>query len=220
LLLRCHWPQPEVRGSDIVEVWKDKLVPFASLKTDSFGREYFYDCDSERANLRLPQFKQQVRAYCVAHDDLPSDVRETRWFKLVSFAESIGFDLTAKGIEVRFRKLMSALCSLEEGKPVGFGFRVLINIAHHLYDKHGPLLFYFMHAENAFGRRDELRHAGRPGVWEQRREDAKAKMGLKGEYKPDKTHDRIVRAFFPQVGAEIDRSKQNRLRDAAQPNAQ
>jgi hypothetical protein len=43
---------------------------------------------------------------------------------------------------------MSALFSLEEGKPVGFGFLALVSVAHHIYDKHKPLLYYFLYAEN------------------------------------------------------------------------
>src|SRR6185503_9546772 len=48
MMMLCHWPQPEVRGAEIAEVWMEQLVPFSDLRADSAGREWFYDCDNER----------------------------------------------------------------------------------------------------------------------------------------------------------------------------
>jgi len=207
MMFECHWPQPELRGDEVVEFWKHQLIAFSDVKTDSGGREWFCDCDTERRRLRLCQFKCLIRDYCTNHDALSFEVRDAHWDKLALAATALKFEVGHANGAQRFRKLMSALFSLEEGKPVGFGFPALISVGHHIFDKHKPLMFYFLHAENAYGRREQFLGAGKPGVWSHRRDEARAQMKRGEACEPDKTHDALVRALFPEVAAEIERAK-------------
>lgn len=207
MMMFCHWPQPESRETEIVEVWKEQLVAFSDLKVDGLGREWFYNCDEERRALRLRLLKQRVRDYCTEYDAFELEERDARWNELVSHAAERDYHLGDKQKETRFRKLMSALFSLEEGRPVGFGFPALVSVGHHIYDKHKPLLYYFLYAENAYGRREALLKAGKPGVWEKRRTEAKGLMRKGGLCEPDKTHDKLVRSLFPMVAEVIEKTR-------------
>lgn len=207
MMMFCHWPQPELRGEEIAEVWKEQLVAFSDVKADAVGREWFFDCNRERRTLHLKVLKQRVRAYCTGYEAFELEERDARWEDLVRHAGTLKFPLGDRHAETRFRKLMSALLSLEEGKPVGFGFSALVSVAHHIYDKHKPLLYYFLYAENAYARREQLLKAGKPGVWEKRRTDARKEMKPGGLCEPDKTHDELVQLLFPDVGALIEKRR-------------
>jgi hypothetical protein len=207
MMLLCHWPQPGLNGEQIEEVWKEQLVGFSDVKPDTTGREWFYDCDKERRTLHAKLLKQRIRSYCTGYEALEWEERDARWDDLVRHAATMNFSLGDRLAETRFRKLMSALLSLEEGKPVGFGFSALVSVAHHIYDKHKPLLYYFLYAENAYARREQLLKAGKPGVWEKRRTEAKMEMKKGGQCEPDKAHDDLIRLLFPEVGALIEKRR-------------
>lgn len=208
MLMQCYWPQPELSANQIVENWNEQLVPFTDIQTDKTGREWFYDCDKRRRDLRCRILKQDVRDYCAGFKTYTPVEQQQRWENLLRDAVALGFNL---GKEHCFRKLMSAILSLEEGKPIGFGHRTLISVAHYIHDKHESIMFYFLHAENAYGRRESLRSAGKPGLWEQRRKDAIGQMKRGAPFEPDRTHDRLVTTLFPEVGEMISAAK-NRKR--------
>jgi hypothetical protein len=210
MMMFCHWPQPESRREEIAEVWKEQLVAFSDLKGDRLGREWFYNCDEKRRTLRLSLLKQRVRNYCAGYEAFEFEERDARWSDLVRHAAECEYRLGDRLAEIRFRKLMSALFSLEEDKPVGFKFSALVSVAHHIYDKHKPLLYYFLYAENAYGRREALLNAGKPKVWEKRRSEAKAQMKKGNLCEPDKTHDEMVRMLFPEVGTLIEKARDQR----------
>lgn len=207
MMMLCHWPQPEVRGEEIAEVWKEQLVVFSDLKVDAVGREWFYDCDKERKALHPKLLKRRVRDYCAGYEAFQLEERDARWDDLVRHAATLNFHLGDRQAETRFRKLMSALLSLEDGRPVGFGFTALVSVAHHIYDKHKPLLYYFLYAENAYGRREALLKAGKPGVWEKRRTEARGQMKKGQLCEPDKTHHELVKWLFPEIGMLIERAR-------------
>ena len=200
----CHWPRSELRGEEITEVWQKQLVTFSDLKTDTLGREWFYNCDGERRTLRLRILKQRIRDYCTEYKAAGLEERDVRWNELVRHAAERGYNFGDRPAEVRFRKLMSSIFSLEEGIPVGFGFSSLISIAHYIYDNHKSLLYYFLYAENAYGRREMLLKAGKAGIWEKRRNEAKRQMRKGGLCEPDRTHDELIRSLFPEVGTLIE----------------
>ena len=125
MMLFCHWPQPELRGEEVAEVWKEQLVAFSDVKADAVGREWFYDCDKARKALRTKLLKQRVRNYCAGYEAFQLEERDKRWDELVHYAATCNFRLGDSRAEQRFRKLMSALISLEEGKPE-WGLRIRV----------------------------------------------------------------------------------------------
>ncbi len=189
----CHWVKPELRGDEIAEVWNESLVSFADL-TNKNGKEFFYDCDAERDKLKLVLFKQQIREFCINYRKQQWEEHQRDWGKLMERANELNFPLQ-KDQQGEFTKLMSFLFSLEEGRPVGFGYPSLIGVAHHIHDKHATLLRYFFHAENAFKRRDEL---ARSEKWVERRKEAIDDMREK-RLSVDRTHDKLVFALFLEI---------------------
>ena len=205
MTLECHWPEPKAENGNYHEIWQRRMVRFEEVQTDAEGRESFFDCDGARQKLRPSLLKRQIRDYCVRFELLLVETYEAEWNLLRAAATAAGFDIGERSREKRFRKLMCALLSLEEGKPVGFDFSSLVSIAHHIYDKHKPLLFYFMHAEKAYGHHDAFMNAGKEKKWRSRRAESCQKIASRdAAYLPDKTHDTLVRALFPKVGEHID----------------
>ena len=205
MTLECNWPEPKVEGGNYQETWQRQMIRFDQIQTDAEGREWFFDCDGARQKLRPMLLKRQIRDYCVRFELLLVETYEAEWNLLRAPATAAGFDIGERSGEKRFRKLMCALLSLEAGKPVGFDFSSLVSIAHHIYDKHKPLLFYLMHAEKAYGHHDAFISAGKEKKWRSRRAESCQKIAIRdAAYLPDKTHDALVRALFPKVGGHID----------------
>jgi hypothetical protein len=76
-----------------------------------------------------------------------------------------------RGVEADrlLRTAVLAVASAFEGRPVGFGYAKLIQVAHHLYDSHPRALMAFGHALREAGRGDLLDEQDRTGKWRERR---------------------------------------------------
>jgi Family of unknown function (DUF6035) len=208
MMLRCFWPAfDEVRQ---LETWRDQVVAFDDLTSDPRGRVWYFDCDTERKNREPSRLKILFREICDGYVADQQDAQDARWLEIHELSRGLGTEIN-NNERNRLRKLVSALFGLETGKVVGFRYAVLVSIAHYFYDKYKPLLYYFLHGENAYGHRDAFARAGRDARWAKRREEAVLGM-RRGDspFSPDKSYQRLVCALFPEIELEIRKTKLKR----------
>jgi Family of unknown function (DUF6035) len=142
--LRCHFRRLFRDGDVIAERWEESLVCFSDLCSDPIRqRIYYFDYEGEERHLK-GELDQILRDDFVAFwletmtphfDGTPENV--ARW-------AALGKRFAAHGIKLldhpsgdaSFRSLIHGVLSAAKGKPVGWQFDTLIQVAHQLVQAH------------------------------------------------------------------------------------
>jgi len=212
--LECCWVEPIVSDVGIEEHWRHQVVGFDQLTLDTPNqRAWFFDCDKARgdckARLRqhlMASCKTTTRDFCVKtmEESFGYDERIRSWCALDDRLRRIGVALPPYNGSEHLRKLLCFLFSIEEGKPVGFKFQKLVQVAHHAFDKHKSLLWIFGHALKAYKRSQQLLQEDSSGKWAKRiAENGKQINAREGEFKPDTAYDQLVIALFPELAPKL-----------------
>lgn len=216
LHVRCCYRTAFRNGSELAGDWAEAIVAFERLTLDTEGqRAFLYDHDGARQAVR---------------DELDHDVavraeklRDTfveRWLELGHlYAERYEHDaawsdlrqaLAAEGIDVspdRDRKvtsLLNAILSVREGRPVGWDFAKLIQVAHHIAERNADLLAAFGAAVKIYGRDALLEAEDAKGTWARRRRAIRERMAAgAAEVSPNTDVLPLLHFLFPEVANSV-----------------
>ncbi|MBB3862451.1 hypothetical protein GGQ88_003752 [Novosphingobium hassiacum] len=184
--LRCHHRKPVRQGSRVVDEWVEQIVPFRDLTQDRDGQRLFlFDFQAAEAAIRaaIQQEADDERAMAIRSDQ--ADLYEfwvehgrsfrhtpenrTAWQQLRDRYECRGLSLPKfPDSDEAIRVMLSALYSAREGRPVGYKFSKLVQVAHQVAEAYPGLFIAFYSAVEAYGHAGLLKSQDSSGKWRER----------------------------------------------------
>ncbi|WP_290478765.1 DUF6035 family protein [Hyphomonas sp. UBA1923] len=216
--VRVHYRQPVIQADEIEDIWQSAIIPFDELTFDlERQRAYFFDYEGEdkraeqqlnakRTEQRARQAEEAREAFFTHWEELKE--HDHRYGKLSAPAISGKRGVLNAGVllpdyiqeNYSFHNAVSAILSAQSGKPVGYGFKKLNQVAHHLADKYPENLLYFGHALTAFGHRETLAQQDTTGKWNTRSRSVRSALrSYDPSYQPDPEWVDTILFLFPDI---------------------
>jgi hypothetical protein len=205
--LDCYWADPTQPESASLRYQR---VDFSQLTLEGKSqRAFFFDYDRHVAELNA-----QVRAQRLAKEAPLRDRFDTFWFAYI-IEEShddktwrqLRRDLSMCGVllprhpgQISQPQLLNALYSAREGRPVGFRYSKLVEVAHWTYAKHKGYLRTFRHALKVYGRADQIKMEDQTGKWRRKVIAYKPKIAANHpDYAPMIPYPELISLLFPEL---------------------
>lgn len=221
--IRCHYRRPVREGDNLTDRWESRIVPFGELTCEKESQRcWHFDYDQESAGLRATIDKeQQEREQAIA--DVLRDEVFSFWLSRIPHSATDEDSVRAwavlrrkfarRGISLPqspdddsgFVGLMNGVASAREGKPVGWNFRHLVEVAHRIADGYPQHVVAFGYAVRLFAREELLEEQDRTGKWKRRRASIGASL-RKGDpdFTPDPTTVPLVDFLMPGTKAKLE----------------
>lgn len=212
--LEAHWTEPVLRADGSVHtIFQSKLVDFGELTRDvATQRTFYFDTDEAQARLHGRQRTEPLRrafekhwfAYLASDNESWAYV-EGEWRTLRRRFAELGIPLPTS--HAPLIPLLNTLYSVREahtGKLVGWKYRNLVELGHHLYSKHKSILWPFRLALAAYGRRDMIRSCKGADNWMQKVPGyLRAIRDGEPEYQPAADTIPLIRVLFPPIADDL-----------------
>lgn len=184
--VRCHFRRPVRDGDQLGDRWESCVLPFRSLTCElDLQRCWHFDYERQAATIRTAIEEDLREREAVTTEKLRSDLFSF-WVARVPHAP-----LDQEGLRVwaalrqaffarqlalpalpddssSFVALMNGLASAQEGRPVGWSFQHLVQVAHRIADGYPEHIVAFGHAIRHFKQQKTLETQDRTGKWKQR----------------------------------------------------
>ena len=216
-MVKCHYREPNVTTMDGHSVWAVRLVGFDELQLDierqraflvdveKLERDRRHELEGRRAEEARAADEALRRDFIAVaacpHDELPTfeEVKKL-WNDLTLRLAHRGLLLPSYlGIERGFYQCMKALESARMGAPVGWHYANLIEVGHHLYNSHKPLLLLYGFAVQAYGRKALIEAQDESGKWAPKALKIKKAIADKDPaFEPDLSNLGLLRFLFPE----------------------
>jgi hypothetical protein len=200
--------------------WEKTLVRFDQLTLDLEGqRAFLVDVEGEERRLAEATEAERRRAAAEREEGLRSRFlscwmrrydpnvaypeREREWSMFVQPFDELGVPIPAHcwGEPELDRRLKVALTA-KSGTPVGWRYRKLPEVAHHLHDRHPDLLFLFGRLLKLYGTDERLRHEDRTGSWSRKAQAVRAEVrGGSRRYQPAHAWPELLAFLFPEAAS-------------------
>jgi len=219
LILRVWHRQPRIEGDQVVDDWIERLVGWDELTID-LDRQTICALDFEAAEaacyaeLREARERQRVEAELLYREgiarveaDLRDEVfewaltepdkinpveHEKRWsslnYALVPFCYNL--EDQSRRILVPMR-MVWVIETARTGIPVGFGYRNVLEVAHHLLHQHPELIIGFGHLLRAYGNYHLLEELDKTGKWKNKIKSYRTLMRTDPLFKLAEDEDRL-----------------------------
>jgi hypothetical protein len=222
--IRCHFRRPVRDGDTLMDEWVEQIVRFRDLTCDfDKQRAFFFDFEGEEKQLQEIMKAELEGRHQQADDTLRTEFL-TLWMEeprlTVGPEASARWDglkavFASRGIEISpdnwsFQGMMNGLLSAKFGRPVGWNFTKLIEVAHCLADRYPEHLIAFHYALKHFdaldnlGREKLLQEQDKSGKWARRKVEIREKLKASdSKYIPDKIFLPALMFLFPEVGRSV-----------------
>lgn len=211
-LLQCVYRRPIIEQGTLLSGWESRLVSWNSLTRDFDNQRVFsYDTEAEERCMRQ---EIQVRKNQALRDDLFAALldhnnpdwrkKETEWSELSQRFGEFGLSLCEYHNATQLRSIVFALLSAKEGVPVGYQYKKLIEISHHLAEHFPAALIAFGHALRIHGHFDTMKNQDISGKWDARA--AKIRHEFKAGTIPllDSRLKKVVAFLFPDLSQKLE----------------
>lgn len=190
-MIKCWHRKPVIDGDNIIDQWVERLVSWDEIEVDvDLQTAQAFDYSLEAAKLleqirvaKLTRIAAEQAALEQARITLDNDVREQvlnlvlgerdkdgfmkchdRWLALNERLLEINCGLEGKNPDfMKVSRLVHLIESARAGKPVGFNYKNLAEIGHHIFHQHPDLFLAFGFLLRAFGTKDVLDRDDRTG---------------------------------------------------------
>ena len=238
-MIKCWHRKPVIDGDQIVDEWVARLVCWDEIEVDvELQTVQAFDYSSEAAKLleqikfaKLARVAAQKEAAERAKVALENELRELMFGFVLNDEDDEQFLGRHKrwlvindrllthgcGLEGKFPDLMKAtrlvhlVTSAKTGKPVGFKYKNLLEIGHHLFHQHPDLLLAYGFMLRAFGTKNILDREDRTGRWAAKVREERSNFLSDAKYKMAEDEARLL-AFLSQ-GASRKLANDNRDQD-------
>ncbi len=193
LVVRVWHRQPRIVGERIIDDWIERLVPWNELLID-VDRQTVCAFDfaaaqsaaiSELGRLRAQQTAAKEASWRAAAEAAERELRTEifewalaedrvddlvgyyhRWAELNYNLVAYCADLLGTPSDVRVPiRMVKVIETAKAGKPVGFGYDTLVEVAHHLFHQRPKLLMGFGYLLRAYGHHHLLAKQDSSGKW-------------------------------------------------------
>ncbi len=233
-IIRCFYREPFLIGTDIREKWKTRLIGLDELQLD-FERQRAFWFDFERkvaeAEHKQTQLLEKQRREGEEHlrrereakaNQLRADIFDFwerkscwdiegpddnhEWLYLRHQLAEFGVRVPEHHKTCRtFRSAVSSLLSAKLGRPVGFRYNKLVEIAHYLAEWQKEILWIFGWALRTYSTATIMEEQDRSGRWKKKKRRIQKLMKSRDpEYKPDQTWTGALKFLFPEVADKFD----------------
>jgi hypothetical protein len=179
LVVRVWHRQPRIEGERIIDDWIERLVPWNELLIDVDRQTvcaFDFAAAESTAISQLGRLREQQKAAkeatwraaaAAAEQELRTEIfgwalAEDRVDDLVAYcADLLG---TPSDVRVPIR-MVKVIETAKAGKPVGFGYDTLVEVAHHLFHQRPELLMGFGYLLRAYGHHHLLAKQDSSGKW-------------------------------------------------------
>ncbi|WP_454655545.1 DUF6035 family protein [Bosea beijingensis] len=219
--VRCHYlrlSRADMGG--IAEAWHERVVPFRELTFDHEGqRAFLYDFEAEEKALRAALDVEDAEAWLQESaalrkeffdlwsppDDMAYELLKARWQWLSDRLEERGVGpLEGYGSRYLLQPIIRSMLSAKAGKPVGWGYKTLVDVSHHLATKHKNCLLAFGYAVKVYGHEGILRAEDQTGRWEAKLASIRPAIGAyHPDYLPDEDWVDLICFLFPEVRGKL-----------------
>lgn len=197
LMVRCWYRHPFFDGDGIIWKWGNKIAGWEELHLDLIGqRSFLVDCEGEERTMQDDALRQELIDLVVT-----ASVDGERWravrARFAARAMSLGGEY---GPDAILRDVVRGIISARVGKPVGYDFRLLIEVAHRLFEQRKSALPAFGYALRAAKNDALLKEQDGTGKWA--RKAAIVREGMRGgdpSYQLEPAIAAIVSFLFPEL---------------------
>jgi len=204
-MLDCRWAEPYIGNGQLRTHWDGELVAFADLQIDlAEQRVFLFDYDARMLALRAgdaPARRRDFERFWLARqNDDPYD--EDMWDGLRTAFAACGIALpVAPNWGGAPAHLLNALYSVREGRPVGWRFRRLVDVARQVATRHKTLLRALLRALDVYGRWEQIRQEDDDSAWSIQLEQCQPGLVANSpEYEAESRFDELVDLLFPELG--------------------
>jgi hypothetical protein len=208
--LRCHYWRVWREGDRVLETWDQQTASFHKLiRNVEEQQTYLFDSKGEKERLAV-EIDQELRAGFLDlwnSINFPYDTRP----EILDVWEIIRAKLAARSITIpekphtdsAFQALMHGLLSAQKGVPVGWRFKGLIEVAHHLAEDYPQHLLAFAYALEHYGNKVILEFQDTSGKWKIKRDSFRSGIKLRDPaYIPDHGSRAVLAFYFRRSGAD------------------
>lgn len=186
LCLRAHWHQPTDAGAEEPQmIPRERMVEFGELTLDLLGQRVFLvDVAAQEQSLRLglrdPLRLRFERYYFASTNGLTKDqwhARDREWVSLREEFKSRGVSLPEHVSQLK--SLLDSIHSARDarrGGLVGWGYKNLTQLTHHLFAQHPEVLWPFRQALKCFRCGQLMRGQDPKGKLEAKRREFQASI--------------------------------------------
>lgn len=193
LFVRVWHRQPRIEGERIIDDWIERLVPWNELLIDvdrqtvcafdfaaaesaaisELGRRREQQKVAKEATWRAAaaaakrELRTEIFEWALAEDRVDDLVGYyQRWAELNYDLVAYCADLLGTPSDVRVPiRMVKVIETAKAGKPVGFGYDTLVEVAHHLFHQRPELLMGFGYLLRAYGHHHLLAKQDSSGKW-------------------------------------------------------
>ena len=244
-MIKCWHRKPVIDGDRIADEWVERLVCWDEIAIDvDLQTVQAFDYSSEAAQLleqiklaKLARLAAQKEAAERAKVALENELREQMFSFVLNDEDDDEYlgrhkgwiDLNDRllthgcGLEGKYPDFMKAarlvhlVATAKAGKPVGFKYKNLVEIGHHLFHQHPDLLLAYGFMLRAFGTKSILDREDRTGRWAAKVREERSNFLSDAKYKMAEDEERLL-AFLSQ-GASRKLANDNRNQDGGRAAA-
>jgi len=217
LMIRCAFRRPIMVDGIIGTLWESQLVAWDDFTIDMIGQRIFaFDTEGEERrligdrdtalavarDLRDQGLRDLLIAAVVAREVVGDwHTRSKDWNELKGKFSSLDLFLPGEHeIDQRFRNITCGVLSAFSGKPVGYGFEKLIQVAHHLADNYPEGLIPFGHALRLSGHWEILTSQDKACRWYSKAASHRAAVRIGDpSYRLSNELLKLMRFLFPAL---------------------
>jgi hypothetical protein len=244
-MIKCWHRKPVIDGDRIVDEWVERLVCWDEIQVDvDLQTVQAFDYSSEAAQLleqikfaKLARFAAQKEAAERAKLALENELRDLlfgfvlnkeddneymghhkRWVAINDRLLAHGCGLGGKYPDLmKATRLVHLVATAKAGKPVGFNYKNLAEIGHHLFHQHPDLLLAYGFMLRAFGTKSILDREDRTGRWAAKVREERSNFLSNAKYKMAEDEERLL--AFLSHGASRKLANDNRNQDGGRAAA-
>jgi len=195
--LQCYYSKPTINESqEIVNTWEKEIVPFEKLILDhEKQRIFFFDYEREKQELVRKYFESCWLKKL--SKNLNNNENELEWQKLKLLLKKCDVELPK--FFLNLYHLLNILYSVKHGKPIGYRFQKLIQVAHLVEHKHKEFLWTFGEALQSYSRSEQIDREDSSRKWKAKVDNFKPKLKVDEQYKRDESFYELISFLFPEL---------------------
>lgn len=194
-VVEAHWYEPMFSGEAVSGAWRSAMVNFDDLTIDSAHQQCFYfnvakrekelrnnlavkvaEEQASRQRIEIQRISERFISIVLETpllprmpdnlEDLPPYAGRREWYSLRQRFAAVGVEIPCHPTEDwRLVMIVRAIMSAKTGRPVGWNYSKLVQVAHLLAEQYKYAMWPFAMAIRAYGRKQQLEAEDGKGRW-------------------------------------------------------